>query len=145
MGGNEGSQRGTRVTQWAHGLGEERYTRDESAAGAAKSQEETATRALALSAERWTAIVAGIRRLSDAYNAGARRGVLSVVEHDGSVTISAGGDGAPSLTATLEDTLICVQARGADGVSHASDVRLRADRSDDATAAYLLQDWMQHL
>ncbi|HXD21675.1 MAG TPA: hypothetical protein VN654_31935 [Vicinamibacterales bacterium] len=100
----------------------------------------------ALSAERWTAIVAGIRRLVDAYNAGARRAILSVAEEsdEPTVTIAAGGEG-PSLTAALEDTLICVHAREAGGVARVSEVRLRPDRGDDATAAYVLQNWMQRL
>ena len=47
--------------QWAHGLGVERHTRDKQAAQATKAQEEDAARASAVSAERWMAIVAGIR------------------------------------------------------------------------------------
>jgi hypothetical protein len=100
----------------------------------------------AASAERWRAIVAGIRRLVDAYNTGAGRTVLSVEEETEkpTVTIAAGAE-APSLTAALEDTVICVQVRAVDSVSCSSDVRLRPDRSDDATAAYILQNWMQRL
>ena len=101
----------------------------------------------AVSAERWMAIVAGIRRLVDAYNAGAGRTVLSVEEEtdEPTVTVAAGAE-APSLTAALEDTVTCVlQVRTVDGVSCSSEVRLRSDRSDDATAAYLLQNWMQRL
>ena len=147
MGGDKSSGSGARATQWAHGLGEERYTRDERAAQTVKSQEEDAARTSAVSVERWAAIVAGIRLLTDAYNTGARRAVLSVVEQAGqaAVTIAASGEGTASLTAALEDTLICVHARDAGGVSCASEVRLRPDRGDDATAAYLLQNWMQRL
>ena len=92
-------------------------------------------------------IVAAIRRLTDAYNAGANRVVLSVVEQSGqpTVTVAAGGEAAPYLTAALEDTLICMHARDAMGIPHANQVRLRSDCGDDATAAYLLQNWMQHL
>jgi hypothetical protein len=92
------------------------------------------------------AIVAGIRRLVDAYNTGAGRTVLSVEEEtdEPTVTIAAGAE-APSLTAALEDTVICVQVRAVDGVSCSSEVRLRPDRNDDATAAYILQNWMQRL
>lgn len=83
----------------------------------------------------------------DTYNTGAQRAILSVVEQSGqsTVTVAAGAEGTPSLTAALEDTLICVQGRDALGVSHDVEVRLRPDRSDDATAAYVLQNWMQHL
>jgi hypothetical protein len=151
LGGFMGREKSIRfqvgAAQWAHGLGEERYTRDECAARTVKSQEEDAARTSAASVERWPAIVAGIRLLADAYNTGARRAVLNVVEQAGqaAVTITASGDGTASLTAVLEDTLICVHARDAGGVSCASEVRLRPDRGDDATAAYLLQNWMQRL
>jgi hypothetical protein len=132
--------------KWAHSLGEERRTRDELAARTTKFQEEDAMRTTAVSVERWTAIVASIRRLIDAYNAGAGRAVLVVEEgaHRLMVTIAAAGD-APFLTAALDDTLIGVDARHAGGVSHSWQVRLLPDRSDDATASYLLQHWMQRL
>ena len=138
---------GTRASNWAERLGRERDARDESAARLATSQQEDAAQATAVSIERWVTIVAAIRRLIDAYNGGANRVVLSVHEQSGqpTVTVAAGGEGAPYLTAALEDTLICMRARDALGIPHANQFRLRSDRSDDATAAYLLQNWMQHL
>ena len=147
MGGNNGSGSETGATQWAHGLGEQRHARDAAVARTATSHQEDAARTSAASMVRWPAIVASIRRLVDAYNTGAQRAILSVVEQSGqsTVTVAAGAGGTPSLTAALEDTLICVQARDALGVSHDVEVRLRPDRSDDATAAYVLQDWMQRL
>ena len=138
--------RATDVTQWARGLGEERHTRDEGATQTTKVREEDAARTTAVSAERWPAIVAGMRRLVDAYNAGAGRAVLNIDEEsdESTVTIAAGREGA-SLTAALEDTLICVRANDAGGASRSSEVRLRPDRGDDATAAYVVQNWMQRL
>jgi hypothetical protein len=88
--------------------------------------------------------VAGHRRghhaTGDAGNAGAGRAVLSVEEEsdERTVRIAAECEG-PALTAALEETLVCVRARYADGVSRSSEVRLRPDRGDDATAAYVLQ------
>ena len=135
------------ANNWAKRLGQTREARDESAARLATSQQEDAAQATAVSIERWVTIVAAIRRLIDAYNGGANRVVLSVHEQSGqpTVTVAAGGEGAPYLTAALEDTLICMRARDALGIPHANQFRLRSDRSDDATAAYLLQNWMQHL
>lgn len=88
-----------------------------------------------------------MRRLTDAYNTGANRVVLSVIEQSGppTVTVAASGEGAPHLTVTLEDTLICMRARDALDIPHATEFRLRSDCGDDATAAYFLQNWMQHL
>ena len=147
MHGKKSSPAEARAAHWALALGEERQVRDEGAARTAKSQEEDETRMIATSAERWAAVVAGIRQLADAYNTGAGRVVLSVVEQSGqqTVTVAAGGDGTPSLTAALEGTLIYIHAGDAGGVPHASEIRLRPDRGDDATAAYILQDWMQRL
>jgi hypothetical protein len=139
--------RGTPAIGWAQRLGDARRWRDERAGQLARSRETDASQATALSFERWVTIVAAIRRLADAYNAGACRVVLNVVEQSEqpTVTVAAGGEGTPYLTATLEDTFICMRARDALGVPHATDFQLRSDRDDDATAAYLLQNWMQHL
>ena len=147
MSANRGVRAETRVTHWAQELGEQRHVRDECVARMANSHEEDARRTSAVSVERWAAIVVGIRRLADAYNAGARRVVLNVVEQPGppSVTVATGGEGTAYLTAALEDTLICVHARDAGGAPHTTQVRLHPDRSDDATSAYLLQNWLQHL
>lgn len=147
MDGSTGSLVEIRATHWAHGLGDARYIRDECAARTISSAAEDAARTLVRSVERWAAIVASIRRLVDAYNTGARRAVLTVVEQSepAIVTIATEGEGMPFLTAALEDTLICVHGRDSGGVAHAMEVRLRQDRDDDATAAYLLQHWMQRL
>jgi hypothetical protein len=138
---------GTRASKWAKRLGQEHNARDQSAARLATSQQEDAAQATAVSVERWVTIVAAIRRLTDAYNTGANRVVLSVVEQSGppAVTVAAGDEGSPYLTAALEDTLICMRARDGLGAPHANEFRLRSDRGDDATAAYLLQNWMEHL
>lgn len=135
------------VTHWAQRLGEQRHAHDESAVLAAKAEEEAATGTNALSLQRWQAIVACIRNLTDAYNAGANRVVLSVLDEPGqrAVTVRAGDEHAPYLTAMLDRTLICSHGRYSNGDAHAGEFRLRADRDDEATAAYVLQNWMQHL
>lgn len=133
-------------TGWAAQLGRARHEREESAAQLARSQQADAAHAAAISTDRWLGIVAAMRRHAEAYNAGARRLILDV-QHtgDSTVTIAAGGEGAPSLTATLEGTLICMMARDALGIPHATEFRLHPDRGDDDTAAYLLQNWMERL
>ena len=101
----------------------------------------------AVAIERWAAIVVSMKGLADAYNAGARRVVLRVVEQSGqpTVTVATGGEGTPCLTATLEDTLICIHGRDSGGVTRATEIRLSPDRDDDATAAYVLRNWMERL
>jgi hypothetical protein len=141
------SQADTGSTHWAHRLGEKRHDRDECAVRTATFEAEGAARLNAVSLERWQAIVDGIRRLADAYNAGAKRVCLTVLEQSGqpAVTVAAAGEGTQYLTAVLEDTLICIRGCDSEGVAHATEIRLRPERSDDATAAYVLQDWMQRL
>jgi hypothetical protein len=138
---------GTTTISRAQRLGDAHHARDESAARLEQSQQADAAHATAHSTNRWVSIVAAMRRQAEAYNTGARRVVLNVVEQseERSVTIAAGGEGTPYLTATLEGTFICMKARDALGVPHATEFRLRSDRSDDATAAYLLQSWMERL
>ena len=135
------------ATHWAQRLGEQRHAQDVCVVRAAKAEEEAATRTNAVSLQRWQAIVACIRNLVDAYNAGANRVVLSVLDEPGqrAITVHAGDGHAPYLTAILDHTLICSQGRDSNGVAHASELRLRPDRDDEATAAYVLQNWMQHL
>jgi hypothetical protein len=132
---------------WARALGEARHDRDEGADRAATSTRDEDTRVAAVSTGRWTAIVSAMRVLTDAYNTGAKRIVLNLTEQSrpSAVTIAATGEGEPSITAVLEGTLICVQARDADGDRRISEIRLHPERDDAATAAYVLQHWMQRL
>jgi hypothetical protein len=60
-----------------------------------------------------------------------------VIEQPGqrAVTLATVGDATRSLTAALEDTLICIRACDPAGVARATEIRLSADRDDDATAA----------
>jgi len=148
MGTERAGRAEVRTMHWAQQLGVERHTRDESAIRKAKSEDENAARASAVSLERWRAIVACMRHLAGEFNAGAQRAVLSVVEEPAqrAVTITAQGEGAPHLTAMLEaGTLICSDARDSSGSVLITEVRLRPDRDDAATAAYVLQNWMQRL
>ena len=136
-----------RAIDWALRLGHSRRGRDECTAALAQSQQTDAELAAALSLDRWVTIVAAIRRHTEAYNTGASRAALNVTERSGepSVTVAAGDEGAPYLTATLDGTFITMKARDALGTSHAAEFRLRSDRGDDDTAAYLLQNWMERL
>jgi hypothetical protein len=120
MGGDKGSRSEPDVTHWAQVLGEARYISDGRAAQTTTFQENDATRTTAVSAERCPGIVAGIRRLVDAHNAGAGRVILTVQEPSGERTVTiAGGCEGPSLTAALGETLVCIRASYDDGLSFA--------------------------
>jgi len=131
----------------AQRLGHARRDREDSAAQLARSQQADAAHAAALSTDRWVRIVAAIRQQAEAYNDGARRVLLNVIEQPGelTVTVAVRGEGEPSLTATLDGTFICMRGRDALGIAHAAEFRLHSDRGDDATAAYLLRNWMERL
>jgi hypothetical protein len=45
----------------------------------------------------------------------------------------------------IPGTLICIHSRDSGGVARTTEIRLSPDRDDDATAAYVLRDWMQRL
>ena len=55
------------------------------------------------------------------------------------------GEEGPSLSVALEGTLIRVSGVDGRGVSFAAEYRVREDRSDESTAAYLVQNWMESL
>ena len=137
----------TRSMNWAHQLGEQRHVRDECDARLVQSETDGAVRLNEVSLERWRTIVDCVRQVAAAYNRGAKRACLSVTEQSGdnAITVAETGEDPPYLTAALEDTIICVRGRHRDGGAHATEVRLRPDRGDDATAAYVLQNWMQRL
>jgi hypothetical protein len=135
------------VAGWAQRLGEMHHVRDQLATQLTRVQLAEAATATSQSIARWASVVAAVRRLVDAYNTGAQRIVLTVQEEPGQpvVAIATGSNSTAHLIATLEDTCIYMCARDNQGIAYAIDVPLRCDRDDDATAAYLLQNWMQHL
>ena len=136
-----------RAASWAQRLGETQHVRDERAAQLTRVRLAEAATATSQSIARWASIVAAIRRLVDAYNTGAQRIVLTVHEESGQpvVTITPESTSTAHLIATLEDTCIFMSARDNQETAYAIAVPLRCERDDEATAAYLLQNWMQHL
>jgi hypothetical protein len=135
---------------WSAQLGKRRRARDAAAAQVARSEHEDTAHTAAMALERWPGIVNAIRHVVAAYNAGANDEVLTVAEERAvpgrpAVRIASRGVEGPFLTAGLEGTFITVSTRDGDGVSHQTERRLRPDRDDDRTAAYLLQNWMEHL
>ena len=142
----------SRVRGWAGALGEKRRAREIAAAGISEMKDEASGTLIAESLARWPPIAEAIGRLVGAYNAGADRTILSVsdttrIAHQPAITIESesSGEEQPSLSVTLEGTLIRVSGVDGRGVSFKAEYRLREDRSDDSTAAYLVQNWMESL
>jgi hypothetical protein len=138
-----------RVDGWAAALGEKRRAREMAAAGVVEMK---AAPPISQSLKRWPPIGEAIGRLVGAYNAGANRTILSLsdactIPHQPAITIESesSGEERPSLSMALEGTLIRVSGVDGRGVSFAAEYRLREDRGDDSTAAYLVQNWMRSL
>ena len=135
---------------WAGDLGRKYKAQEESAALTVHAAHERTERMIATAQARWVRIVEAIKSLVAGYNAGAGHEVLKVVEErpapDGPVVrIGSGGEEGPFLSATLEGLLICVCTRDGQGVLERTECSLRPDRSDDRTAAYLIQNWLTRI
>ena len=99
---------------------------------------------------RWPRIVEAMTRLVAAYNKGAGRAVIDISEvrsasSGPTVILRVDNDDVATLSVTLEASVIYARRPGSAHPSGESEYRLRVDRSDDATAAYVLQHWMAQL
>jgi hypothetical protein len=122
------------------------------AAGTSEMKGEASGPPISESLARWPPIAEAIGRLVGAYNAGADRTILSVsdattIPDQPAITIESefSGEERPSLSVALQGPLIRVSGVDGRGVSCKAEYRLREDRSDDSTAAYLVQNWMESL
>jgi hypothetical protein len=135
---------------WAAELGTKRRVREEAASELATSERESTARMTAAALKRWSGIAGVIRQLVAAYNAGVNDEVLTVMEERGvpdrpTIKITSRANEGPFLSAGLEGTLIALCTRDGDAVSCQTEHRLRSDRDDDRTAAYLVKNWMERL
>jgi hypothetical protein len=140
----------SKAPAWAGVLGRTHGARDRAAVLARRAARDADEADVRDSLERWPHIVTAMTRVVAAYNDGVGRKILSVEEDRAvatrpTMTVAAGGEGAPSLTAAIDGTQICIRTRETNGVIRDTEYRLRRDRSDDETAAYALQRWMEQL
>ena len=138
------------AAEWAAQLGKKRRVRDDAAAQLVSTAQEHAAGGAAVARERWCGIADAVKQLVTAYNAGAGRDVLHVVEDREApdrpaIRIASSAADGPFLSAGLDGTLICLCTRTGDGLSSEVEHRLRADRDDERTAAYLVQNWLERL
>lgn len=133
-------------------LGKKHRARERAAQLAARAARQEAVQLVTQCRERWTHIVVAIAEIVAAYNVAFDRDALTIAEdgsdpHRPAVTVQGVGESRtfPSLLASLEGTLICVRSRDAEGLSCETEYRLRPDRDDAQTAAYILQRWMERL
>jgi len=130
-------------------LGTAHRRRDEAAEGIAQGRADFEGTASATALARWSGIVPAIRAVVAAYNEGAGRERLVVTETaDGAppaVTIEAPGSGIPALVVRLDGAELNVGSQSTD--AHTGGMKRWVDltRTDDETAAYVLQEWIERL
>ena len=134
----------------ARDMGRRRRQHDDraDARAAADANAETDRRALCL--QRWPGILAAIRAQLAAYNDGAGEELVTASEgRDGDdpvVTIASRSSAHAGIIISVDGDALLVRtnpeaAAGFHGIAR----RIDCSRSDTATAAYLLQDWMDRL
>jgi hypothetical protein len=129
-------------------LGALHRRRDEAAGSIAQAQGAVDDARTTTSLARWPGIVQAIRRVVAAYNEGAGRDVLVVTEAiDGqppAVTIEASAGTPPALVLTLDGAEVNVGSGLADSSTGAKRW-VDLTRTDDETAAYVLEEWLERL
>jgi hypothetical protein len=133
---------------WSWHLGVKRRTREEREQREGQLLESRGEEERIECGQRWTAVVAAMRTLVTRYNDGAGRQAVVMAENaDGdqvSVTFESDGSGH-TLEVELEETTLCIRARGGPSSAIASERSITFDRPDTATAGYILQPWMEQL
>ena len=138
------------MPSWAAALGRQHGARARDAQLASQATHTAAVESASTALSRWPRIVDAMTRLVAAYNTGFESETLHIAEDLSIpsrpvVTIRAAGADAPALVVTLEESMICTRRSDSGDQSCETEYRLRADRGDDETAAYVLQHWMEHL
>ena len=135
---------------WALKLGQEHGAQERAAARTTEATRQAAADAADAALTRWPRVVEAMTRLVAAYNQGAGRQAIDI-SSDGidsgrlAVILRSGRDDAPRLTVTLEESAIYARHSGSGSASGEIEYHLDNGRSDDATAAYVLQRWMAQL
>ena len=129
-------------------LGARHRVRDEAAAAVAREQFARDTSLRTASLARWPGIVAALQTLAAAYNAGVGRALVVVAETDDrrqrALTIEAQGQTKVRLMVTLDDGELRVESVET-GAAGRAPRWVDLGRSDNGTAAYVLQEWMERL
>jgi hypothetical protein len=133
---------------WSWRLGVQRRTREEKQQREGQLRNSGSEEVRIECRQQWAAVVAAMRTQVTRYNDGAGRQAIVMAENtDGdqiSVTVESDG-GDHSLEVELDETTLFVRARGGPSTAIASERWITLDRPDTATAAYILQPWMEQL
>jgi hypothetical protein len=137
------------LTDWYRQLGTRHRRRDALAQLSARAIEDRDQSRQAACRHRWPPIVAAMRTLIDGYNEGAGGPVLTLVER----ATHAGGEPTATVTArsgrtlvlAVDDSDLWVRARRDANGTTESERWIGLNRTDAATAAYVLQNWVAQL
>jgi len=128
-------------------MGEKRRRRDETASFEAQALIARENDLRTNSIGRWPGVVGALRDAVREYNEGVGHQVLVVVEGSDrqrpDVTIESTACPGSTLAVVLEDAQLHVARRAEGGVNDAKWLDLT--RTDEDTAAYVLQDWMARI
>ena len=136
------------MNAWTRQIGEKHQRRDWAASLGAQTGAEGEQERRTACRLRWPTILVEIRALTEEYNAGFGREAIVIVTGADDEHPSATLESLVSRHSTLEIAVdgpeLLVRTRG-DGDSSGSTRWVALNRSDEDTAAYLVQDWMQRL
>ena len=136
------------MNDWSRQIGEKHRRRDRAASLAAQAIVDRTHERRTACRLRWPMILTAIRALTEEYNAGF--GLEAVVLVEGSdlehpsVTLESVVSEHSTLGITVDGSELLVRTRGAVDSSE-STLWVALNRTDEDTAAYLVQDWMQRL
>jgi hypothetical protein len=136
------------MNDWPRQIGKKHQRRDEAASLRTKAIIDGEHERSAACRVRWPMILAAIRALTEEYNTGFGLAVVVVVEGSDlehpSVTLQSVVSEHSTLGITVDGPELLVHTRGSAGSSESARW-VALNRTDEDTAAYLVQDWMQRL
>src|SRR5688572_22388874 len=136
------------MNDWSRQIGEKHRRRDQAASLAAQALVDGEHERRTACRLRWPMILTAIKALTEEYNAGFGQEAVVVVEGSDlehpTVTLESVVSEHSTLGITVDGSELLVRTRGAVDSSE-STLWVALNRTDEDTAAYLVQNWMQRL
>jgi hypothetical protein len=138
------------TNDWYVRLGLSHWRRDESAGDELRTRDDRDREQETAARLRWPGIVAAIGSLTRRYNAGAGREVLRVIDdadgESGVLVITIIAPGGHTLRVSVNGAGLCVRPTPSTvGAADDGQRWITFGATDEAIAAYALQDWLTHL
>lgn len=137
------------MNDWSREMGEMHRQRDQAASSKVQALVDSEKQQHTVCLRRWPSLVGAITTLITSYNKGVGQQALTVVEGSDpdqpGVTLASGGPGHSTLVIALEGAELSVRKHGGQTDPGNSQHWIDLHRTDEDTAAYLLQNWMERL